>query len=101
VVAFSALLSTSDAMAPLRYCGKNSIVIYLAFFLPMALTRTLLLRSGFITDLGTISLIVTAAGVIGPLVLFWVVRGTFARFLFERPAWARLRPQRARLVPAE
>jgi uncharacterized membrane protein YcfT len=101
VVAFAGLLSKSDMMAPVRYCGRNSIVIYLAFFLPMALTRTLLLKSGFITDLGTISLIVTAAGVIGPLVLFWIVRGTFARFLFERPAWARLQPQRARLVPAE
>jgi len=26
----------------LRYCGEHSIVIYLAFFLPMAVTRTLL-----------------------------------------------------------
>ena len=32
----------------LRYCGEHSIVIYLAFFLPMAATRTLLLRSGLI-----------------------------------------------------
>ena len=47
---------------------------------------------GIIDDLGTISLIVTAAGVIVPLVLFWTVRGTPLRFLFERPAWARLEP---------
>jgi uncharacterized membrane protein YcfT len=100
VVAFSALLSTSDAMAPLRYCGKNSIVIYLAFFLPMAISRTVLLKLGIIEDIGTISLLVTAAGVIGPLVLHWIVRGTWARLLFERPAWAHLRP-RQRLVPAE
>ena len=48
--------------------ASNSIVIYLAFFLPMAATRTVLLKTGIITDLGTISLIVTAAGVIGALV---------------------------------
>ena len=28
----------------LRFCGEHSIVIYLAFFLPMATTRTLLLQ---------------------------------------------------------
>jgi uncharacterized membrane protein YcfT len=33
---------------PLRYCGRNSIVIYLAFFLPMA-RRALLLKTGIIT----------------------------------------------------
>ncbi len=90
----STLLSRSDLMAPVRYCGRNSIVIYLAFFLPMATARALLLKVGIITDLGTISLIVTACGVIFPLVLYWIVRDTPARFLFERPAWAHLRPRR-------
>ena len=36
----------------LRYCGEHSIVIYLAFFLPMAATRTLLLKTGVIPDIG-------------------------------------------------
>ncbi len=102
VVTFSTLLSKTDLMAPVRYCGRNSIVIYLAFFLPMAASRILLLRFGVIDDLGTVSLIVTACGVVFPLVLFWTVRNTPLRFLFERPAFARLdsaRPQR--LVPAE
>ncbi len=45
----------------LRYCGEHSIVIYLAFFLPMAVTRTLLLKTGLIPDIGVISLIVTVA----------------------------------------
>jgi uncharacterized membrane protein YcfT len=100
VVAFSALLSRSDLMAPLRYCGRNSIVIYLAFFLPMAVSRSVLLKLGVIDDIGTISLLVTIAGVVGPLVLYWIVRGTWARYLFERPAWAHLQP-RQRLVAAE
>ena len=101
VVTISALLSKSDLMAPIRYCGRNSIVIYLAFFLPMAASRMVLLKLGIIDDLGTVSLIVTAAGVVGPLVLYWMVRGTRLRFLFERPAWTRLGPARAQLVPAE
>ena len=101
VVSFSSLLSKSDLMAPVRYCGRNSIVIYLAFFLPMAVSRTVLLRLGVIDDIGTISVLVTAAGVIGPLVLFWTVGGTRFRFLFERPAWARLETKRLVLVPAE
>ena len=90
VVAISALLSKWDWMAPLRYCGQHSIAIYLAFFLPMAATRVVLLRTGVIPDLGTISLIVTAAGVILPLLLYRAVQGTRLRFLFERPAWARI-----------
>jgi hypothetical protein len=31
------------------------------------------------------SVIVTLAGVVGALVLFWLVRGTRFAFLFERP----------------
>ena len=101
VVTFSTVLSRSDLMAPIRYCGRNSIVIYLAFFLPMAAARVALLKLGFITDLGTISLIDTASGVIFPLVLFWGVRNTPLRFLFERPRFAHLEPMRESLQPAE
>ena len=45
VVAASALLSIHGLMKPLRCAGENSIVVYLAFFLPMAVTRILLLIS--------------------------------------------------------
>lgn len=102
VASISALLSKSDLMAPIRYCGKHSLVIYLAFFLPMAISRTVLLKLGIIDDIGTISLIVTACSVIAPLVLFWIVRATPLRFLFERPASAHLgEARRPALVPAE
>jgi len=101
VVTLSTLLSKSDLMAPVRYCGRNSIIIYLAFFLPMATARVALLKIGLIPDVGTMALVVTACGVVFPLVLFWIVRGTWARFLFERPQWARLSPLSPVLVPAE
>ncbi|MBA7468755.1 hypothetical protein ES707_11591 [subsurface metagenome] len=69
----------------LRYCGEHSIVIYLAFFLPMAATRTLLLKTGVIPDIGTVSLIVTIAGVAGALLIWRAALAVHANFLFERP----------------
>jgi uncharacterized membrane protein YcfT len=72
-------------MNALRFCGEHSIVIYLAFFLPMAATRTLLLRTGIIPDIGTMSLIVTVAGVIGALAIWRLALRFNAQFLFERP----------------
>ncbi len=103
VVAVAALMARSDVFQPLRYCGEHSIVIYLAFFLPMAATRMVLLKTGIVADLGTISLIVTFIGVIGALCWFWAVRGTRFGFLFERPDWARLqKPARTSVLqPAE
>ena len=103
VVAVSALLAMSHMFEFLRYCGKNSIVIYLAFFLPMAATRTLLLKTGIVPDLGTVSLIVTAAGVVGALCWYWAARNTAFRFLFARPALFRLKAEKPAVAmqPAE
>jgi uncharacterized membrane protein YcfT len=102
VVSAAALMTKTDLFSPLRYCGRLSIVIYLAFFLPMAATRVVLLKTGIVTDIGAISLIATTAGVVGALIWYWTVRYTPFRWLFERPAWARLTPSPARtLQPAE
>jgi uncharacterized membrane protein YcfT len=102
VISISALLAMSDLARPLRYCGQNSIVIYLAFFLPMAGTRTVLLKTGWIADIGSISVIVTLAGVFGALALFWAVRWAGLRFLFERPKLFWIAPKtRVTLQPAE
>jgi len=67
----------------------------------MAATRVLLIQSGLIADIGTMSLIVTAAAVVAPLILMRLVQGTPLRFLFERQAWVRLPSPFRRLVPAE
>ena len=102
VVSISALLAEIDLFAPLRWCGQNSIVIYLAFFLPMAATRAVLLKTGIITDVGTISVLVTAVAVVTPLLLYWLVRDTRLRFLFARPEAFKLKPKpRLTLQPAE
>jgi uncharacterized membrane protein YcfT len=102
VVMVSALMARSDLFAALRYLGKNSIVVYLAFFIGMAGSRAVLLRTGIVPDLGTVALLVTACGIAGAVALYWAVRHTPLRFLFVRPDWAKLaaRPKYA-LQPAE
>jgi uncharacterized membrane protein YcfT len=92
VVAFSALLARARIFGFLPTLGARSIIVYLAFFLPMAATRVLLLKSGLIGDAGAVSLIVTAVAILVPLALSRFVRGTPLAFLFERPAIFRLPP---------
>jgi uncharacterized membrane protein YcfT len=85
IIVMGTLLARMQWLNFLRYCGEHSIVIYLAFFLPMAVTRTLLLKTGVITDIGTVSLIVTVAGIAGAVVIWRLALWLRADFLFERP----------------
>jgi uncharacterized membrane protein YcfT len=103
IVTLGTLLARAHWLNFLRYCGEHSIVIYLAFFLPMAATRTLLLRTGLIPDIGAVSLIVTVVGVAGALALWRIALKTGANFLFERPAAFWIAPKKAKvaLQPAE
>jgi uncharacterized membrane protein YcfT len=95
IITVGTLLARMRWLNFLRYCGEHSIVIYLAFFLPMAATRTLLLREGWIHDIGTTSLIVTVAGVAGSLLLWRVALALRANYLFERPALFWIAPKKA------
>jgi len=103
IIVMGTLLARMQWLNFLRYCGEHSIVIYLAFFLPMAVTRTLLLKTGLIADIGTISLIVTVAGVAGAVVIWRLALALRADFLFERPAAFWIAPKKAApaLQPAE
>jgi uncharacterized membrane protein YcfT len=95
IIVSGTLLARMQWLNFLRYCGEHSIVIYLAFFLPMAATRTLLLRSGLIPDIGTVSLIVTIVGVVGALAIWRIALALHANFLFERPAAFWIAPKKA------
>ena len=95
IIVMGTLLARMQWLNFLRSCGEHSIVIYLAFFLPMAVTRTLLLKTGVITDIGTISLIVTVAGVAGAVVIWRLALALRADFLFERPAAFWIAPKKA------
>ncbi|RAI40411.1 acyltransferase family protein [Rhodoplanes roseus] len=105
VIVLATLLVKSRVFTPIRFAGEHSIVVYLAFFLPMAATRVVLLKTGLVPSVGAMSLIVTAAGIGGALAIWWAVRGTRLDFLFTRPEWAhiaaRKMPAGARLQPAE
>ncbi|MEE7449776.1 acyltransferase [Methylobacterium radiotolerans] len=74
----------------IRTCGQRSIVIYLAFSLPMAATREILVRTSAIADIGLASLTVMTMAVLLPLALERLVRGTALDLLFVRPRWFRL-----------
>jgi uncharacterized membrane protein YcfT len=94
IVTIGTLLARAHWLTFLRFFGEHSIVIYLAFFLPMATTRTLLLKTGLIHDIGTISLVVTILGVAGALAIWWIALRVGANFLFERPAAFWIAPKR-------
>ncbi len=85
VIIVSSLLAHGKLLDVIRLCGQNSLTIYLAFFLPMAATREVIVR--FAPEVGptAASVIVTLAAVILPLVMERAVRGSWLHFLFHRP----------------
>jgi uncharacterized membrane protein YcfT len=85
IITIGALLAHAGWLKALRFCGEHSIVIYLAFFLPMAATRTLLLRTGVIPDVGVMSVTVTLCALFGALAIWQLALKAGANFLFERP----------------
>jgi uncharacterized membrane protein YcfT len=106
VVTFAALITRTVVGRGFSYMGARSIVIYLAFFLPMVVVREIGFRLGVIPDTGTLAMITTLVAVVSPLIGYWIIQKIgFGHFLFERPAWAHIdRPVRAKRVtiaPAE
>ncbi|MBJ3783982.1 acyltransferase family protein [Devosia sediminis] len=99
----TALLTRVRAMDWLRWLGSKSLVVYVAFVLPMGVARTVLLAIG-LDEPNLLSLITMAVAIVAPLVLWWITQKTgLGKFLFERPAWAHLpgTRQRVKLAPAE
>jgi uncharacterized membrane protein YcfT len=103
IIVTGTLLAQMNWLTILRHFGEHSIVIYLAFFLPMATSRALLVRSGLVPDVGLMALLVTISGVVGAWVIWWLALRLHANFLFERPAafWIAPKAARSRMQPAE
>jgi uncharacterized membrane protein YcfT len=95
VVTVATLLARANWLNFIRFCGEHSIVIYLAFFLPMAATRTLLLHTGIISDIGSMSLLVTLVALLGALAIWRMALKAGADFLFERPDAFWIAPKKA------
>jgi len=104
VVVSAALLVKLPWMNWLRWMGSKSLVVYVAFVLPMGIARIALLRFG-IEEPNIVSLITMVVAIGSPLILWWIVQKIgFGKFLFERPHWAHLpgtRPSKTLAVPAE
>lgn len=102
IIVIGTLLAKMQWLAAVRFLGEHSIVVYLAFFLPMATARAVLLKFAPL-DIGTIALLVTVSGVAGALAIWWLALRLRADFLFERPAafWIAPRKPKTRLQPAE
>lgn len=103
IVAVASLLTRAGGplTGSLRRCGERSIVIYLSFFLPMAASRAILVKTDVITDIGWASLVVMAAAATTPLVVERLIRHTPLAFLFRRPRAfhiARANPRSSDLV---
>jgi len=102
IIVAGTLLAKMQWLDVVRFFGEHSIVIYLAFFLPMATARVVLLKFAPL-DVGTIALLVTVSGIVGALVIWWLALRLRAEFLFERPAafWIAPKKQGTRLQAAE
>ena len=104
IVTAAALLVKLPWMAWLQWMGSKSLVVYVAFVLPMGIARIALLRFG-IDEPNLVSLITMIVAIGAPLMLWWLVQKTgFGKFLFERPTWAHLPGTgrtRTSAVPAE
>ena len=102
----AALLTRLPAMDWLRWLGSKSLIVYVAFVLPMGIARTLLIAIG-LREPTLLTLLTMAVAIVSPLVLYWLVQRTgLGKFLFERPHWAHLpgasRPaERLSTSPAE
>ncbi len=79
-----ALAAARGFAKPLAFVGSRSLYVFLAFFLPMAVTRVLEIRLGFHNpDLMTLGELVMAVTM--PLLVQHLLKETPLRFLFERP----------------
>ena len=86
-----ALLSKVTFMNWLRWLGEHSLVVYVAFTLPMSIFRGVAMWSGLLTQTGPLSLAVLIVATTSPVILYLIIqRVGVGNFLFERPAWARI-----------
>ncbi len=90
IIMIASQLSKFNVARFIAYCGRNSIVLYISFTIPMAITRLILLKTGLITDVGLASLTVWLVALVSPLIVHLVLRSTSLAFLYERPAWLAL-----------
>ncbi len=94
IAVLGALLSRYRWAEGLRYLGEHSIVVYLAFLLPLIGLTMTWSRLRITWDQGWSTVLMIVVSILVSLMLYWWTRGTTLDFLFHRPQWARLRARR-------
>jgi len=100
VVEAAALLSKWKSARFLRYCGQNSIVIYLTFFFPMTFLERFLAKSQIIPDVGWACFAILVISAAAPLLFHFAIRKTPLIALYLRPKMFRLGNEKPKLVEA-
>jgi len=100
IVEIAALLSKFRSARFLRYCGQNSIVIYLTFFFPMTVLERLLAANQIIPDVGWACFAILAISSVLPLLFHLTIKRTPLIALYVRPQWAKLGGAKAKLAAA-
>lgn len=87
----SALLSKLPFFDWLRWLGEHSLIVYLAFTIPMSIFRGLAVWSGLLIEPGLLSTAVLIVSLAAPVFVYLMIQHFgIGHFLFERPRWARL-----------
>ena len=93
VCCISALLSRFNLLVFVKYCGRNSIVIYLTYAIPLSGSIALMKKYGLpFNDPGSATAFALSAAVGVPLIFHLVVKNSAARILYERPKWISINP---------
>ncbi len=91
IVVAASLLARFAAGSALSHLGARSIVVYLAFFIPMVVARLAFTKLVPGLDAGTMAALSTLFAVVAPLIGYAVInRIGVGHFLFTRPDWAKL-----------
>lgn len=95
VIAFMSAFSSAAIMRPFTFVGEQSLTVYLAFFLPGAILRIGLEKTGLIENGDVIAGVAITGAIIIPLLAARLLAKTPLAFLFTRPEFFRLDKKKA------
>ena len=90
IVVLAVMLERVSPLAWLAFCGRHSLAIYLAFVIPMGVSRSLLVNKLGVTQPDIVMVLVLVGAIVLPLIFERLVQTGPLRFLFVRPGWTRL-----------
>ncbi len=101
IITLGSIIVRIKWMGFMRWVGEHSIIVYLAFFLPMGVSRMILIKfAGSQLSTGTIAAIVTLVAAVSPIIFYLIVKKlNIGTFLFTRPAFARLNMETPKNMP--